>query len=331
MKTKKMLIIGGAGYIGSHMTYMALDEGWEVTVIDNLSRGYLKAIPNIVKFIQCDITDKEKIETIIMEVEYDVVLHFAAFAYVGESYEKPDIYYENNVIGSKYLIDALLKKENGKRKVKFVFSSTCAVYGEVNDKIIDESMSRNPINPYGSTKKIIEDLLSDYVKSGKGLSYIALRYFNAAGCDFENRTGEYHEPETHLIPLAIDAALNDKKLNVYGDNFDTDDGTCVRDYIHVNDLCSAHLLAAEALLNGSKSEIYNLGNNKGFSVFEIIEKIKKLTKKNVTYDIKERRKGDPAKLIANSDKIRRELGWKPKYEDINIILDSAIKGRKINE
>lgn len=320
-QSKTVLIIGGAGYIGSHMVYFALDHGWKVVVIDNLSRGRSDIIPKEVQFVNADICDFDKINYLLNALDYDVVMHFAAFAYVGESIRNPAAYYKNNVVGTINLVNALLSK----KKTKLVFSSTCATYGEVCDQEIVEKTPQNPINPYGRTKKIVEDLLRDYQNSGQALSYICLRYFNAAGCDMKGRTGEYHDPETHLIPLALKSASDGSKLHVFGNDFLTKDGTCVRDYIHVEDLCSAHLLAAERLLTSENliSEEYNLGNGSGYSVLEIIEAVERVTGKRVNYEFSDRRPGDPGYLVASSEKAKRELGWNNKFSDIDLIIKSA--------
>ena len=251
-------------------------------------------------------------------------MHFAAFAYVGESVEDPVKYYENNLRNTIQLLHAVLD-----HNIKyFVFSSTCATYGHPQKTPIDEGHPQNPINPYGKTKRMIEEILQDY-QNAYGLKYISLRYFNAAGADPDTEVGEDHDPETHLIPLVFDAAIGKRKnIKVFGTDYETPDGTCIRDYIHVTDLAQAHILALQQLMDGADSNAYNLGNGQGFSVLEVIERARKITGKNITVENSDRRLGDPPVLIASNEKAVKELGWKPQYADIDDIINTAWKWHK---
>lgn len=323
----KVLVVGGAGYIGSHMTLYLADQGHEVVVFDNLSRGHADAVLNQKLFIG-DLNNIDALNECFTSNQFDLVMHFAALAYVGESVNKPSMYYQNNVVGTYNLIEAMRKHQVN----KFVFSSTCATYGEPHYTPIDESHPQNPINPYGYTKLVIEKMLKDYAVA-YNFNSISLRYFNAAGCDTKGRLGERHEPETHLIPLVLTEALriknsgdkNKANLNVFGNDFDTSDGTCVRDYIHVEDICNAHLLAANRLmlLQAEGAEFYNLANGKGFSVAEIIAACKRVTNTDITYNVVSRRQGDPSTLIGDASKIRDLLSWDTKHKDLEAIINSA--------
>lgn len=312
-----VLVTGGAGYIGSHTVKMLLDRGHQVVVLDNLSRGHLKAIPEGVKFENIDLLDYEKLVKTLSGLSVDAVIHFAAFAYVGESVENPGLYYTNNVTGSINLIKAV--KESGIKK--FVFSSTCSLYGNPLTVPISEAEPVKPINPYAKTKMMIEQVLADY-NEAFGLKYVALRYFNAAGCDMNGEIGESHEPETHLIPLVLFTALGKREsISVFGNDYPTADGTCVRDYIHVYDLADAHLRALDYLDN-NESTVVNLGTGNGYSVQEIIDKAEEITGKKIKRVISPRRAGDPAVLIADNSKAFKVLGWKPRY-DLTDIIKSA--------
>jgi UDP-glucose-4-epimerase GalE len=321
------LVVGGAGYIGSHMCQMLLGQGHEVSVFDNFSRGHRDAISST-NIIEGDIRSPADLKACFTDRHFDVVLHFAALAYVGESVSEPALYYENNVVGTLNLLNAM--REAGIKH--FVFSSTCATYGEPLERPITESHSQLPVNPYGKTKLMVEQVLSDYGLA-YGLSSISLRYFNAAGCDPGGLLGERHEPETHLIPLVLEEALRIKgggdssqtRLQVYGNDFPTSDGTCVRDYIHVQDLCAAHLCAVKRLVQGLVvgAEAFNLGNGKGYSVLEVIEACRRVSAMDIQYRIMPRRAGDPAWLVGSADKAHSLLGWKPEIPAIDVIVGTA--------
>lgn len=311
-----ILVTGGAGYIGSHFVNYLLDKDTNIYVIDNLSRGFSKSLPDEVKFFNIDICDREKLSSFFYENRIDVIVHFAAFAYVGESVENPEIYYQNNVVGSYNLITEA--KNSGVKY--FIFSSTCSLYGDVKNIPISENEPVNPINPYAKTKAVIEGILTDYSASSD-FRYVALRYFNAAGCDESGRIGESHNPETHLIPLVLDAAAGVRQnIKVFGNDYNTLDGTCIRDYIHVNDLADAHWKAINYLLQTDKSDVFNLGTGNGFSVRQIIDSAALITGKVINTEIVGRREGDPAILIADNSKAEKQLGWKPAYT-----LDKIIK------
>lgn len=316
----KVLVTGGAGYIGSHFVKLLVESNYKVAVIDNLSRGHREAVPSNVHFEDIDLLDANSLSYFIQTQMPSVVVHFAAYAYVGESVKHPEIYYQNNVVGSLNLIR--LCAENGVKN--FVFSSTCSIYGN-NAKIpIDESQPVNPINPYANTKLMIETILKDFEMSN-GLKSISLRYFNAAGADSSGEIGESHNPEPHLIPIVLNTALEKNKIvSVFGNDYNTADGTCIRDYIHVNDLAGAHLKALEYLNSGNESTVINLGTGAGNSVLEIITKAKLITKKEIPFKFVNRREGDPAILIADNKKAKSLLGWAPKHS-IEEIIQSAWK------
>lgn len=308
-----ILVAGGAGYIGSHVCKMLTKRGYNVIIFDNLSHGY-EFLAKYGKFVLGDIGDRRQLDLIFKNYKIDVVMHFCAYIEVGESVQNPRKYYVNNLYNAINLFDAML--DNGVNKI--IFSSTAAVYGMPEHVPIDEEEPKNPINPYGRTKWMIEQVLKDY-SDAHGLRYVAFRYFNAAGADPEGELGEAHEPETHLIPLVLDAAMGIRKsIKIFGTDYPTPDGTCIRDYIHVNDLASAHIKGIEYLLEGNESNYFNLGNGTGFSVREIIDTVKKVTGKDFQIDEVERRPGDPAILIAKSDKAKKVLNWFPEYgiEDI---------------
>ncbi len=314
----RVLVTGGTGYIGSHTVRGLLKKGHEVVILDNLSRGHAESVPPNVLFEKADLLDKEGLGRVFSNHVFDAVIHFAAFAYVGESVENPGLYYENNVVGSYNLINAV--KENGINK--FVFSSTCSIYGNPVIIPISEIQQSAPINPYARTKLMIENILGDYDES-HGLKYAALRYFNAAGCSDDGSIGESHEPEPHLIPLVLFAALGKRKsIKIYGDDYDTKDGTCIRDYIHVNDLAEAHVLALEYLDGGNSSTVINLGTGDGYSVKEIVNAAREITGIDIKSEIVDRRAGDPAVLVADNSKAKKVLGWKPEY-GLNRIIETA--------
>lgn len=315
-----VLVTGGAGYIGSHTVKMLLEKGHKVVVFDNLSRGHIEAVPEGVRFEKAELLDYENLNLSLGKFEIDCVVHFAAFAYVGESVENPGMYYTNNVTGSINLIKALAN--NGIKKI--VFSSTCSLYGNPEVVPISEKESLKPINPYAKTKYMIEQVLSDFETSSE-MKSVALRYFNAAGADFSGQIGESHQPEPHLIPIVLEAAMGKReKVFVFGDDYPTEDGTCIRDYIHVNDLADAHLRALEHLMSGNDSTVINLGTGNGFSVKEIIDKAEEITGREIKRQIVSRRAGDPAVLIADNKKAKEVLGWQPKY-GLEDILKSAWK------
>jgi UDP-glucose 4-epimerase len=314
-----ILVVGGAGYIGSHCVKLLYQKGFRVVVFDNLSEGHKEAVIKDVPLIIGDLANKDDIRDVFKDFNIKAVLHFAANAYVGESVINPSKYYNNNISNGINLLDVMCEF-NVK---KIIFSSTCATYGEPTELPIRETHPQNPINPYGFSKYVFEKILDDYERA-YGLKSIRLRYFNAAGADPDGLLGEDHNPETHLIPLILQVALGKREsIKIYGNDYETSDGTCIRDFIHVWDLAQAHYLALEKLLADDKSEVYNLGNGNGFSVLEVIEAASKITGKNIPYVFEKRRPGDPAKLIGSSEKIRTELGWEPQYSDIETIIKSA--------
>jgi len=313
-----ILVTGGAGYIGSHCCKALAQKGFHPITIDSLVYGHQRFV-KWGEFIKGDAGNRADLKKCFQRHKIDAVMHFAAYAYVGESVENPLKYYENNVGNTIELLRATL--ENGVKN--FVFSSTCATYGNPEKTPIDEDHPLNPINPYGRTKRIIEEILADY-RAAYGLNYMSLRYFNAAGADPDSEVGEDHDPETHLIPLVLDAAAGKSPaIKVFGTDYQTTDGTCIRDYIHVTDLAQAHLLALEKLIDGADRCVYNLGNGQGFSVLEVIECARKITGKEIGVENADRRPGDPPVLIASNEKAVRELGWKPQYADLDAIIGTA--------
>ena len=314
-----VLVCGGAGYIGSHTVYELIERGHSVVVVDSLIKGHKAAVHNEAKFYLGDIRDEEFMDRVFKENNIDAVIDFAAFSLVGESVNEPFKYYENNVYGTLKLLEAM--ERAGVKKI--VFSSTAATYGEPENDIIVESDKTNPTNPYGETKLTVEKMLK-WADNAYGIKFVALRYFNAAGAHISGKIGEDHSPETHLIPIILQTALGQReKMFIFGDDSDTPDGTCVRDYIHVTDLADAHIKALEKLFKTNESGIYNLGNGKGFSVKEVIEKAKKVTGKEFKVEIEARRSGDPSTLIASSEKAIKELGWKPKFNTLDKIIETA--------
>ena len=312
-----ILVTGGAGYIGSHVTKELSFQGYQPVVYDNLQAGHRKSVKNAL-FIEGDLADSEKLRKILQSYSIDAIMHFAADCLVGESVENPLKYFKNNVKNSIQLIE-LMDEFDIK---EFVFSSSAAVYGEPKETPILENHPCCPTNPYGETKLIFEKVLQAHLEAGK-LKYISLRYFNAAGADPEGELGEDHSPETHLIPVGIKAVLTGDSVPIFGTDYDTPDGTCIRDYIHVTDLARAHILALKRLEGGGNSGIYNLGNGNGYSVREVLETIRKVTKRKMTIMESPRRAGDPARLVASSEKIRRELGWTPEYPALETIVETA--------
>jgi UDP-glucose 4-epimerase len=314
----KVLVVGGAGYIGSHMVKMLASAGHQVVTLDNLSTGYRDAV-KYGNFIEGDIADSEILNRVFSDNNFDGVMHFASYIEVGESVRDPAKYFRNNFSNTLNLLDAMVRYQ-----VKsFIFSSTAAIFGEPEYTPIDENHPKYPINPYGKSKLMVEQALEDYEKA-YGLQSVCLRYFNAAGADSEGELGERHNPETHLIPLILQAASGRRdKISIFGHDYPTVDGSCVRDYIHIVDLCSAHMAALERLINGSGSKRYNLGNGNGFSVIEVIEAVKSVTGRDFNVVTEQRRPGDPAVLVANSALARTELGWEPVYDDLEIIVKHA--------
>lgn len=319
-----VLVTGGAGYIGSVAVDDLIARGETVAVLDNLSRGHRESVSDGAVFFEGDIGDTELIRRIAAEIDITSVMHFSAFAYVGESVERPDLYYQNNVVQTIKLLEAL-----NKIGVKqFVFSSTCATYGEPQYVPIDESHDQLPTNPYGRTKLMIEQVLKDY-DSAFGMKHVALRYFNACGATDTRR--EMHDPETHLIPLVLDAAAGKRPhILVFGGDYPTPDGTAIRDYIHVSDISKAHILALRHLENGGVSEQINLGNGKGFSVLEVVEAARRVTGKSIEVKIQPRRAGDPSRLVANAAKAHAVLGWKPEHINLESMIESAWHWRRRN-
>lgn len=324
---KNILVVGGAGYIGSHMVSSLQAAGYSVVVFDNLSRGFADAV-GAAPLVLGDLRSAADLDACLTKYNINLVMHFAALAYVGESVTEPELYYQNNVVGALNLLAAM--RNHGVKRL--VFSSTCATYGEPNSVPIPETQPQIPINPYGRTKLIIEQVLADYAIA-YGLQSVSLRYFNAAGCDPNGQVGERHDPETHLIPLVLAEALRVKlggapretNLYVYGTNFQSTDGFCVRDYIHVTDICSAHLLAAARLLDEKVegAEAYNLANGSGFSVLEVIAACREVTGQPIEYKVMPPREGDPAILIGDACKAKDVLQWQPAYTDLNKIIATA--------
>jgi len=320
---KTILVVGGAGYIGSHMVKMLLKAGHQVVVLDNLSNGYRDAVLGG-DFVFGDLSDRQCLDYLFNGYQFDRVMHFPTFIMVGESVQNPAKYYQNNLTNTSNLLDTMVAHE-----VKnFIFSSTAAIFGEPRYTPINEEHPKNPINPYGLSKLMIEQILQNYDKA-YGLKSICLRYFNAAGADPEGELGERHMPETHLIPLVLQAASGRRThINIFGQDYDTPDGTCVRDYIHVNDLCQAHLLALDKLFDEKTSSAYNLGNGEGFSVQEVIDVAKDVTNIDIPVVIGEKREGDPARLVADAKLAREELNWQPEYTDLNTIIQHAWQWEK---
>jgi UDP-glucose 4-epimerase len=319
-----ILVTGGAGYIGSVAVADLRAKGEDVVVIDNLAYGHRESVDVSIPFYEGNIGDKLLMTNILSRHNIEACMHFSAFAYVGESVEKPNMYFENNVEQTLKLLDVLI--ENNVKK--FVFSSTCATFGEPQYVPIDEKHPQSPTNPYGWTKFMVERILETY-DTAYGLKFVALRYFNACGAT-EN-LGEHHSPETHLIPLVLFAAQGKiPHVSIFGDDYATPDGTAVRDYIHISDLSAAHLLALEHLRHGNSSEFINLGNGQGFSVKEVVETARRITGKNIEAKIAPRRAGDPSKLVADAKKAREILGWNPQFPDIESIIESAWKWHEKN-
>ena len=309
----KILVVGGAGYIGSVCAELLLDEGHGVTIFDNLSEGHRRAVDARAAFIEGDLADRQKIEAAFSKTRPDAVMHFAASALVGESMRDPSKYFRNNIANGLNLLDAMITA--GVEKI--IFSSTCAIFGPPERVPIDETMTPRPINPYGESKLAFEKILRWYGEI-HGLKFVSLRYFNAAGASA--KFGEDHRVETHLIPNVLKVALGQKPtVEIFGTDYETPDGTCIRDYIHIVDLARAHILA----LNATKGDFYNLGTGGGASVRDVIDSCRKITGRNIDIVEKPRRPGDPPRLIASSEKIKRELGWQPQFQSLDAIIESA--------
>lgn len=320
----RILVSGGAGYIGSHTVRELQRQGHAIIVYDNLSKGHREAVPAGIRFVKGDIRDARLLESVLRGAGIEAVVHFAADSLVGESMNNPSQYYWNNVAGTLNLLDVMLSC--GIEKI--VFSSTAAVYGEPIGWPIQEDFVTQPTNVYGRTKLVIERMLVDYA-AAYGLHYVSLRYFNAAGAAVQGLIGEDHMPETHLIPLILQTALGKRDaISIYGTDYPTADGTCIRDYIHVEDLAEAHILALQHLADGGESRVFNLGSETGFSVRQVIDEAKRVTGVNFSVKKTARRPGDPAVLVASSARIRSELDWQPRKSDLNSILTSAWEWHK---
>lgn len=320
MKTT-ILVTGGAGYIGSHAVLALKEKGYDVVILDNLVYGHRDIVENNLKaeLVLGDTTDRALLDSLFNTRNIAAVMHFAAYAYVGESVENPAKYYHNNVFGTLTLLEAMQSAGIN----KFVFSSTCATYGVPETVPIPETHPQNPINPYGASKLMVERILQDF-DTAYNLKSVIFRYFNAAGADPQGRTGEDHNPETHLIPLILLTALGKRDaIKIFGTDYPTRDGTCIRDYIHVTDLAQAHVLGLEYLLNGGNSEIFNLGNGNGFTVREMIATAKTVTERDFTVQEADRRPGDPPMLVGSSEKAHQILNWQPEYADLSQIVRHA--------
>jgi len=316
----KVLVLGGAGYIGSQMCKILFQQGYEVVVFDNLSTGYAEAV-KWGELVVGDILNQDDLSSLFKHHgPFDLIIHFCAKSLVGESVKKPSIYYENNVIGTLQLLDTMV--ETGHNRI--VFSSTAAVFGVPEVSLIDEKQKCLPINPYGKSKKMVEDILQDYA-SAYDINSVCLRYFNACGADPDAEIGERHEPETHLIPNILKTARDDSfnQLKVFGNDYDTDDGTCIRDYIHINDLATAHVLAGDYIKHRKGAFAFNLGNGSVFSVLEVIKAAEEVIGRKISYTIEDRRAGDPPVLVADSTLAKQELGWHAEYSDISDIISTA--------
>ena len=318
MSDEKVLVVGGAGYIGSHTNKMLNKAGYQTLVLDNLSYGHRDFV-QWGALIEGDMADEDLLDDIFTKNKIKAVMHFSAFIAVGESVQKPGIYYDNNVSKTVTLLNKMIQHN----VPYFIFSSTCAIMGEPQYLPLDEKHPRNPINPYGWSKYMVEQILQDF-EQAHGLKSTVLRYFNASGADPDAQVGEKHDPETHLIPLILDAAMGVREnITIFGDDYETRDGTCIRDYIHVNDLAEAHLLALNWMVENQQCNHFNLGNGEGFTVKEIIEVVEKVTGKSVPIKMGMRREGDAASLVGSSEKAQKVLGWVPKLNSIEDIVSTA--------
>lgn len=317
----KILVCGGAGYIGSHVVRALLDKHYDVVVLDNLSTGHQESVPESAVLEHGDIRDEEFLGNVFKRHEIGCVMHFCAHSQVGESMEKPMMYYDNNVYGTQCLLKSMIKHD----VKKFVFSSTAAVYGEPEELPITEETAKNPTNPYGETKLAVEKMLP-WMEKAHGIKHMIFRYFNASGAHESGKIGEDHNPESHLLPLVLKTAQGVReKICVFGEDYETLDGSCIRDYIHVMDIASAHVLGMERLMAGGESDIFNLGNGNGFSVKEVIEHAKAITKVRISVEMADRRPGDPGVLVASSKKAQSQLGWVPKNSELDHIIKTAWK------
>ena len=315
----KVLVLGGAGYIGSHTVKALCEENIDVVVADNLVTGHIEAVDSRAKFYKGDIRDINFLDDLFSKEKIDAVIQFAAYSLVGESVTDPLKYYDNNLCGTKVLLESMVKNNVD----KIVFSSTAATYGEPENIPILESDRTEPTNPYGETKLSMEKMFK-WTANAHGLRFVSLRYFNACGADESGKIGEAHNPETHLIPIILQVPNGQREfVSIFGNDYPTKDGTCIRDYIHVTDLAQAHILAVKYLMNGGNSDIFNLGNGVGFSVREVIETARKVTGHPIPVKDVERRAGDPAQLIASSEKAKKVLGWKPEHDSLEEIIASA--------
>lgn len=318
----KILVLGGAGYIGSHTVYRLIEQGHKVVVFDNFETGYHEAMHPDAEVYEGDLRNRADIDNVFdEESDIDAVIHFAANSLVGESMVKPLKYYDNNICGTKVLLESMVAHNIN----RIVFSSTAATYGEPIHTPILENDPTNPTNCYGETKRAMERMFY-WTEQAHGMKYVSLRYFNACGAHISGKIGEAHNPESHLIPIILQTANGTRDhISVFGTDYDTPDGTCIRDYIHVTDLAQAHILAVEYLISGGESDIFNLGNGVGFSVREVIETAKKVTGKEIKVVEENRRAGDPAVLIASSEKAKKVLGWNPQYNELSTIIETAWK------
>ena len=315
---ENILVVGGAGYIGAHMCKYLKKNGYQPIVVDNLVRGHGQTV-KWGPFIRGSLSDRDILTQVFSDYAISAVMHFAAFAYVGESVEHPALYYQNNVTETLHLLEAMISADVR----RFIFSSSCAVYGEPEEMPISETHPLNPISPYGRSKLMVEQILDDFHRA-YGITYISLRYFNAAGADPDGELGEDHRPETHLIPLVLKVALGQQDdIRIFGDDYATKDGTCVRDYIHIEDLARAHLLSLERLLSDKEGGVYNLGNGAGYSVRDVVEIARNVTGKPIPVKICHRRPGDSSTLVGSALKARSELGWHPQYPDLDTIIGTA--------
>ncbi|MDB7088125.1 MULTISPECIES: UDP-glucose 4-epimerase GalE [Enterococcus] len=314
-----ILVLGGAGYIGSHAVDQLIEKGYDVAVVDNLLTGHRQAVHTDARFYEGDIRDKEFLRGVFQKETIEGVLHFAASSLVGESVEKPLVYFNNNVYGMQVLLEVMHEFD----VKRIVFSSTAATYGEPKESPITEESPTNPKNPYGESKLMMEKMMK-WCDEAYGMRYVALRYFNVAGAKNDASIGEDHTPETHLVPIILQVALGQREsLAIYGDDYDTPDGTCIRDYVQVEDLIAAHILALEYLKAGNESNFFNLGSNKGYSVTEMLEAAREVTGRDIPAKIAPRRAGDPSRLVASSEKARAILGWAPEYTDVKEIIKTA--------
>jgi len=315
---KNILVVGGAGYIGSHMVKMLGEQGHKVSTLDNLSSGHKSSVL-FGEFFEGDMQNEKLVCRILIDKKIDLVMHFASNIEVSESTVNPKKYYQNNVVNTLSLLNSMLKC-NVKN---FIFSSTAAIFGNASSDKIKENSTTNPVNPYGKSKLIIENILDDY-DAAYSLKSIIFRYFNAAGADPSGKIGELHDPESHLIPLMIRAYLQNRQFFIFGDDYDTFDGTCIRDFVHVSDICSAHLKGIDFLIKENKSDKFNLGNGEGYSINEVVSCFEKLVGKQIDAVIKERRAGDPPHLVADSSKAKKILGWTPNHSSLEEIIKDAL-------